>query len=58
MAVASAATVSARYAGNTEGMNRPRDFSSNTLYAIWSGCPAIRRPQIAYRFGQMSSPSS
>jgi len=31
---------------------------SKTMYAIWSGCAATRRPQIAWRFGQMSSPSS
>ena len=40
------------------GMNRCRTFSSKITQALWPGCSAIRRPQIAYRFGQNAWPSS
>ena len=40
------------------GMNRPAALASTMANAVCSGCAAIRRPQMAYRFGQKSSPSS
>src|SRR6516165_4098757 len=56
--VATAPMSSATTGGYIGGRNRRFTFASQIEYAICPGCPAMFRPQIAYRLGHSSSPSS